>query len=489
MLRPRLKGVTLMLAAGFAVVCQLGWRAGTPEPILEESPEFVQLYWKAWENLQHWVFEEQSPGPFPNRFIAPQQRIGFDETLSIALYARWAWRANPIAETLEFALSLSDANGEAPTAVSIESGSRGGEAKGPPLTGMALWRLYEISGQTDHLRMMFANALRRSSFLRSKYSVVPVEAKPPTDDPRQTKLPKPLRQVPAGWSDVPDHDPTGLVLSAEAVGLCLQDTVFLHRCASGLKLRESERALSSLIKTDLNDWENLWSPDLGSYVGFDDSKHPIERPSLPALWGLLGAKSDPQRSKRALSILFDPALFGTPMFWPTIPKPDPSYRRDRGVYALHQYLTLRCLLDSGERSGAGSAAERMLRTMLRTAGDELKLFNAYGPETRAPAPGAQMDSVDAGLIAIGALIEAILGFEVRASEREVIWNLYRTDRHGLLRLRFGDNVVSLVASAREVGKTPLIEVECEKPFKLRLKLASREWLKSFQSGKHTWKVN
>jgi hypothetical protein len=487
--KTRLRNVTLLLVAGVAVTTQLGWRAGTPEPILDENPEFIQLYWKAWENLQSWVFEEQSPGPFPNRFIAPRKRIGFDETISTALYSRWAWRANPIAETLEFALSLTDANGEAPTWVQIESGSREGQAKGPPLTGLALWRLYEISGNADHLRTMFANALRRSSFLRAKYSVFPADAEPPTEDPRRTKLPKPLRFVPPGWSDVPDHDPSGLTLSAEAVGLCLQDAFFLRRCAIELRLRDSEQALSALINSDSKDWESLWNPDLGSYIGIDASKTPIERASLPALWGLMGSQSPQNRSKRALSGLFDSALFGTPVFWPTVPKPDASYRRDRGVYALHQYLTLRCLLESGERSGAGLAAERMLRSMGRVAGSELLLFNAYGPETREPDPGSQKDSVDAGLIAIGALIEAVLGFEVRASEREVIWDLYRTDRHGLLRLRFADNVVSLIASARNAGKPPVVEVECEKPFKLRLKLGPREWIRNFESGKHTWKVH
>ena len=49
---------------------QLGWRAGTPEPVLETNPRWVQLYWKAWENTQKHVVEEESPGPFPARFIA-----------------------------------------------------------------------------------------------------------------------------------------------------------------------------------------------------------------------------------------------------------------------------------------------------------------------------------------------------------------------------------------------------------------------------------
>src|SRR5687768_14668579 len=93
------KGSMLVAIAAVAFLSpQLGWRAGTPSPVLDANPRWVALYWKAWENLYAATVDEKEPGPWPARAVAQEGVIGFDSTLAVSLFANWGWRAHPTRE-------------------------------------------------------------------------------------------------------------------------------------------------------------------------------------------------------------------------------------------------------------------------------------------------------------------------------------------------------------------------------------------------------
>lgn len=80
-----------------------------------------------------------------------------------------------------------------------------------------------------------------------------------------------------------------------------------------------------------------------------------------------------------------------------------------------------------------------------------------------------------GLGPIALLIEQVLGFEIRGAENRVVWNLTRTDRHGVERMQVGpNNVVSIIASARGAAAGPTtIQTEALRSFTLEVILPNQ----------------
>ncbi len=451
---------------------QLGWRAGTPEPVLDADPGFLELYWKAWENYQAAVVQDARPALFPPRFVAPGGRVAFDEATTYPIFSRWAWRATPTSATLDLALTSMAHAGSASEAILASDGSSVGEATGPPLLGLCIWSLYELTGDRRLLETRFSPAVRRHGYLLSVY------------EPEEGR-----RFVPAPFSVLPGPRGPQPQVSAEATGLLLQDAEFLRRCAAELKVVRSERLFRQTVESEVRRLKELWHEETSSFRGRDEEGEPLEHPSLPCMWALIGGRFQADFARRATSPLADTERFARLLSYPSLPKSDPAYDPASGVFPLHQYLTLRALIDNGMRNAAGYAAENMLRGYLRAAGEDLALYSEYGPDTRAAAPTAIPGSTDAGFVAIAGLIEALLGFRVSAAEGEVRWNIWRRDRHGLKGLRFADNTVSLVAGERSsrAGAT-VIDVECERPFTLVVTIGGGTWQKRFQAGKHVWKT-
>ncbi|MGI8923796.1 MAG: hypothetical protein ACR2HJ_07120 [Fimbriimonadales bacterium] len=475
-----------LAAASLALsIPQLGWRAGTPEPILEASPRWVELYWKAWENVQVATVKSdgppgmQGPGskPFPHGVIAEGGAENYDGSLAVALFGRWAFRACGADATIRWALGKVDTSGR----VSNAAGSFAWEAHGPPIAGLVAWRLYQITGDKAKLEPLLAPLVRRHAYITARYTAEP-EPKP--DNPKDK--PKVRHFVAPGLSVIPGPAPE-VEQSAEAVGLLLQGAVFLRKVARTLGVGRAERVYEGLVERGSADLAAMWDTDLKMLTGRNAEDEPSERRSLVPLWGLIGGEVPVSVSQAALGALRDPKLFYRRTLFPLLPKTDPVYDGSAGVRPLYSYLTLRSLIDCGLSEQAGRAAESMLSVYEGAAGSSLTLFDMYGPETRTPAPRANPHSLEAGLIVIAALIEAVIGIDVDASKSEVQWNIRRADRHGIANLRFGNNLVTLRCGPRQTsGDLPTVSIDCERPFTLSIAWGSQKAKKRFPEGRHQW---
>jgi hypothetical protein len=460
--------LALLVATG-AVFPQLGWRAGTPEPVLADNPRWVQLYWKAWENLQAAVIEEKEPGPLPPRSIGVDGAVRFDETLALALYARWAWRANPICDTVSYILQNLGEGGEAPAAFTATGAE--GSARGIPLAALAVSMIFELTGDREMLIRQLSGARRRHDFFRAVYSYII-----PADE--HHKKPRTGYKVPPAYSAVPGASETTNEVTAEACGLLLQDAASLAKLyrwsGSQQSARTSERLAEELAKT----LASLWDVDERRFKAGDG---PVERETLFPLFATISGKAP--LAKNALRALFDPERFYRRALFPTVSKDDPSYSAASGVRPLYAYLCLRALIDNGMQKEAGRAAEQMLAVMDADAGAALNLYDAYGPETREPAPGFPPGGLEAGTMMIGGLIEGVLGINVDAASDKVTWFIRRTDKHGLKNLRIGKNVMTLIFENGQVA------VDCGDEFNLEVTFEGRKQSKRFSKGNTVWQLS
>lgn len=452
-------------------ISQLGWRAGTPEPVLDEDKDFVKLYWKAWENYHAHVVEEVRLGMFPPRFSASGESFEFHDGLGHALFAKWAWRATPCAESIKFALQLVRDDGNAVERVMLSDGSRQGLANCLPLSSLAVWSVYELSGDKAFLKQCLPALSKRNSLYWVNFQ---------NEDGILRILPEMsfLPPQPIMKSD-----------SADALAVLLIDTDFLSRVAKSAGVNQAHRAYDKQ-KNDL--WKRMqaiYHQETGVFSGRGEGNAPVELLSLLPLW--VGICEDAPKDK--MSKFFDTLTsrtgFSSVFPYPLLSKSHPQYKGDSGVKPLYNYLVLKSLMSSGKRAMAGYTAESMMRNLLRISGGDDILWSEYGPDTRTPAEHAKRNSVDAGYIAIAGLIETILGFDVSAEKNMVTWDIWRTDRHGIKNLRYADNAVSFICERRENRSSQaVIEIECQKPFILRVLISGKEHMKRFREGKHFWEV-
>ena len=117
-------------------------------------------------------------------------------------------------------------------------------------------------------------------------------------------------------------------------------------------------------------------------------------------------------------------------------------------------------------------------------GETGTIWENYSPEYPAPGNIAKRDSVGfSGLGPIALLIEEILGIEVDAPANTIRWQQYPTPEQGISNLRFGDNVVSLLAWKADGGETT-IEVIAQRECTLEVQRAGARATFSVAPGTH-----
>ena len=456
--------LNLFLASVAFLPIQLGWRNGTPSPILDGDPEYLEIYWKAWENAQSSIIEETRLGSLPPLFLGPNFAISFDESVAQILYLRWAYQALPLEQTLQFVLSKIASNGQVFSHLNLETLEMSGTAKGIPLTGLALWSLYQFTGKIEFLRLSIAAGIRRHALFQDAYKSVT----------KSRCLPLDYRPF---IGTLPDEK---LPDSAEATSLLLLDAHFLMRCADVSKIKGGQSVLNKMRDEELIRLGKMWDTEAGFYRSSNKEKTIFEPISIIPIWAIITEAIPSSNAETMLKKLSQPDYFSARMPYPSVPA---SYAVSSPINPLHAYFCIRSLLVSGKRSEAGYAAESMLSAYVREAGTTKTLFFPFNSDTRAPTPLAERNSLQAGHVAIGVLLEAVLGFEVSAEDNLVTWSIWRTDRHGIERLRFGTNNVSLVCSERASRSAPIeLRIEAEKPFLLRVKSNSYDKVHKIQTG-------
>ncbi len=487
----------VLVAALTLATPQLGWRAGTPEPILEDDPEFVELYWRCWEAYYAAVREDVRLALFPARYVAPNEEIAPDTIAVVTLYSKWGWKAAPCAETLSFVAQRVDPKGILPARIPVATGEPEGEAAGPPLLPLALYDLFRVSGDRRLLETCFSPFVRRQAYLESLYRHTTSEPErdpetgailidPKTREPKMKTTSGP-RFVPPAFSLSPAGPGPGIVASTEAISYSMIATSALAACAEALGLKDSARLYQRLLREDAALLATLYHEDFGMPVGRDAQGEPAEQPTLVTTWALVGGAASTQTADQLAAALADRDLFSRRLSWPLLPQKHRLYSGASGVKPWLVYLTARGLMDAGKRDRAAYAVEAMLRTMARNGGSDGTVYSDYGPDTAKPAPESYPDPIRGGALAIAGLIEAVLGFETDADHNTVDWYLWRRDRHGLKNLRFGEATVSLLADARPSRLSlPKIQVVADRSFTLRLHVGGKTFVRKFPAGSSIW---
>ena len=454
-----------------------------PEPVFDQNPAFVELYWKAWDIAWSHVLERNdTPQP---RYMDPGMNPGTTwiwDTCFMALYCRYAFDVFPGIESLNnFYFILYD---HKPTKIHIHF------VDNPPLFAWVESEYLKLTGDRSRIQWLFDHHYLEQHFdfidhARSRPHNPAVYEWPIT---QRTAFGYPWRGNTSGMDNTPRGRSwcNNFKIGNSRGQITFNHIYWVDLMAQQALVAESIQRLAELIeetaianqfnekylelKTILNQF--YWDNQDGFY--YDLRKYPagylrsaqqrhrvplVKVPTPASYWPMLAGVTDASQAQLLAEKAADPKWFGTPMPWTSVAQHDPEFDpRGRywrgGVWLPTAYMGTKALERFHYYSTADLLAERLLTMMVRTYKqfDPHSIWECYLPTEAKPATqkrniGFGKDEF-CGWSALGPIslfIENVIGIhEINTIQKFIKWNIHHEDRHGINHLHFGENYTDLI---------------------------------------------
>jgi hypothetical protein len=469
-----------------------------PQPILENRPELVDLYYSAWEMAWNKIQE----GTVENGFEAYYMDEGFNELIyqwdicfitSFAVYGRSLF---PVMPSLDNFYKKQRADGYIQRVYWETNGEMASEPTfdepmvNPPLFAWVEWRYFSISGDDSRF-------IKVLPFLTKYYEW--------TEKNCRSEKGKGLFYT-TGLGSGMDNTPRQNVGKAAWIDYSSQQALaalYISKIASALEdsvLQKLYMQKYSELKTSIN--RHLWNDTAKFYFDLTEYDSLSATMHIGAYWTLISKVCSDEHFPYMISHLLDTAKFWRPHLVPTLAANQPEYDPHGhywrgGVWAPTNYMLIKGVETYNEYSLADEIAYNHLNNISeiyfnfkpqtekisfdeRYDDDYKTLWECYSPEFREPATRwdktfySRQDFVGwTGLPPIALLIENVLGLNIVGKNNLIEWNIKRRDRHGIRNIQLRDQLVSLVCET--LNEQLVIKITCESPFELKIRTGSGEY--------------
>ena len=439
-----------------------------PEPILDGHSEMLDLYWESWRLINQSSMHGNRFNQFPDSYLNPENRDVIDQwsTLSLALFAMYGYQVYPIMETLDLFYKKQRSDGFIARTYINTSGdplhlpTKLDPMIHPPLFAWVELKYFMLSADSSRLRRVFPILENYYAwidrFCRGKFEADDLYYNTPIGS-GMMNLPRGDVEY-GGWTDLSAQ----MALFAEqlqemATILDLPDKVQYYRN----RYNNARRTIQA----------KLWNPDSSFYYDYTSEGKSIKIRTIAAFWPLFAGIPDQSQAERLIGHLEDPDDFSLAHMFPSVSARDLNYDPHGfywrgGVWGICDYMIIRGLMRYDRPDFARTVAWNHLENMasvyngfdiaiedstLVTARDNSgKIWEMYAPEGHRP--GTRWDAKNlceanhisfSGHGPVSMFIENILGFQTDAPHDELRWFITRSERHGIRRLHFGDNRVSV----------------------------------------------
>ena len=486
-------------------------RGELPSPIFDEKPEWVQMYWKAWE-LGCKNFNEPKPGSgMVTQFIdaAFSESIYLWDTCFMTMFCNVAHPLVPGIGSLDNFYARQYADGEIGRETNRTTGAEfaawvNNEHK--PLFSRWGWTFNFEPIKSDPVIYVGRAEpqpppnLTLDSLNHPIFSWAEMESYRFTGDKQRFRmvydplvhyyraLEKYLQQgnglYITDWASM-DNSPRNLYLKGGGCGVDISCEMVmfaqqLATMAGMLGKPEDAKAFTrdaDRLKQLIN--RLMWDEQRNFYfdLTLKGERAPVK--SVAAYWTLLARVASLAQANALVAELKNPATFARMHRVPTLAADEKYYDPAGGywrgaVWAPTTTMVIRGLDDYGYDVLAREIALNHLDIMGRVFKETGTVWENYAPDSAAPGKVGSTPAVKdmvgwSGLGPILYLLEYAIGLKPNAPGNELTWNLRSNGRQGCERFRFAGHVVSLLAEADPLdAKRLCVTVKSDGAFKLRL---------------------
>lgn len=483
-------------------------REALPCPVFPAKPEWVDLYYRAWELAFQNVEYIDKEGWKPQLTCMPGVNTiwQWDSCLMVFVtnYANGTISALNNLDNLYRLRRESDGYMSMAYRILSEQPAWPGRIN-PPLMAWAEWEQYRISGDCSRFAVILPA-------LEGNYRFIEENRRRVCglywfEDPGSSGM----DNAPRGPYGAGELDGSGIC----HVDLACQQALSAKCMANMFAVlgdeekacfyREEQGRINALIN------RYHWHEQAGWYFDFfargsaDRKVKYINSKTAAAFWAILCGAAEGQRLEQMISHMFDPAQFYGKVPFSSLSADDLNFDPNGGywlggVWAPTNYAAIRGLAETGQGTLARDAAMRYLEAISQVANDPAygnTIWECYSPTAYRPATAEAGEIVRAdfvgwsGLAPIAMLIENIMGFRFEAEHNTVCFDLFPGQECGVKNLCFNDNRISVVCTGyRSADGQSILEVSAAKPFTLKVKTnyAWGEKLISVPAGEHTFLV-
>jgi glycogen debranching enzyme len=459
-----------------------------PSPVLEDNPDYLTLYWKAWQLAFNHFKKPPVGSPFVSNYLdeAFAPNIFQWDTFFMIMFARYAHHIFSAVQSLDNFYCRQYENGyicrEIVEATGEDFVFEGREhTVNPPLFSWAEVESYKVTGDKSRFKMVLPVLEKYAEWLETyrkknnaKHNLY-----------WQTGLGSGMDNTPrqgSGWIDISCQM---VMMYSDLAKMCDEiisdlnpETDISYGQTLGTK-RKSFKEKAEEISLLINKF--MWNEEEGIYYDVDDDGTQIKHKTIASFWPLLANVADKEQADKLLSHLKDPKTFWRTVPFPSLSADHKNYKADGeywlgSVWAPTNVMVIKGL-DKFSRGYENSywfgefsvlASENYLDAIYKVYKKTGTIWENYSPESFSRGVWSRPDFVGwTGCGPIQLLIENILGFLPNGSEKKLAWNLNRIDNHGIKNLRFGDITASLICEKRmDINSECVISVESDKSFEL-----------------------
>lgn len=448
-------------------------KAQLPSPVWDENPEWVQLYWKAWEiafsNLKQPMASSPLVANWIDEGLSPQ--IFQWDTHFMVMFGRYAAHIFPFIESHDNFYARQHSDGMICRILNEADGvdhhwglgANYARTINPPLFSWAEMEYFRFTKDTVRLSQVLApietyvawvEKNRRAEGTKHQLYWSNGQASGMDNTPRDIGRPAPDGDIHSAT------DAMGWIDMSSQIKMCYDNLSEICYILGEKKKAKEYAKKAKKLSRRINHY--MWDKKSGLYYDVDTAGVRTGWITSATFWPMLAGISSPKQTARLVSAIQDEKLFWRRLPLPSLAANQPHYdKRGRywrgGVWAPTTYMTVKGLQNNGYEELASIIACKNMTAMHKVYENTGTIWELYSPEMYMPATDATgVNTVKpnfvgwSGLIPISMFIENIIGINADATTNTIVWRSTSNKRHGIERLRFGNVVTSLVRDGNRV---------------------------------------
>ena len=483
-----------------------------PQPILDDHPGLLEMYWKCWEIAFHGIKKPAPDSPLVSNWLdeAFSNNIFQWDSIFMMMFARYGHDSFPAIQSLDNFYALQRDSGYIGREFNENSGRiihydhvGGLFAKtgwkntiNPPLFAWAEVESYRLTGDKSRFTMILPVLEKYAEWLNRNGDP---DAKDWENNGRISKStkhqlywntplgsgmdnsPRPTKKG-SGWVEMSSQ----MVIMYNNLAIIAQE---LGKDAKATQFRSEAQAIAKRV----NKW--CWNDEDKFYYDVLADGSQYKKMTMGGFWPLLAKIASEQQAQHLVAHLKDPQKFWRPFVFPTVAADEPEYDPRGnywlgGVWAPTNVMVIKGLENYGYNEFAALATQKYLEAMLKVFQERGTVYENYCPEEIRPGYGefgAKPDFVGwSGCGPIQLLFENLMGFRPEGSINQLTWYLRLNSRHGVEKFKLGSNTISLICEKRASLDAPAhIRVESLKAFKLVIIHGDKKRTIMISAGKTT----